>query len=779
MFKDYAYLYGRKKWNFDYTLPPLMTARKKIDWQKLLELKDKHYLGGNLLIEAIYLPGKQPVGILMGHDYSATAEKSPCPAGINRIKFYPFPQCGKYLAGNAGLLSIIDCKSGREKPLAWQKNKRRWYPDHQEESFKFNGGYIEERMAIFDDIIVAKIESSEASRKKGYSFKIRSVFNTEGAGEVFAYRGKYYYVAQVDLPKHRGAGGIYLAFYTNLAESKDSYTGNKKSIDYEITGKSSKQVYMIFTAHHELKEIHKKIKKAIDNPGKLFLQSYQDWDNYFKRVVPYFSCSDRDYVRQYYYTFYCAKQGLMDIPYEPFLYPFSTAKLYYNWQWVWNSVLVASTLLRWLNDPEACKLDGSIVASMQKSAFHGKDGLGIDDKCRAYFPFNKYQKPPLYKYGDTIHEMWNGHYWNAAVFFGVRNVFMRTGDKKWLKQQYEMMSAYEEGWRKTYSIDIEGLVKGGGLDDYDQSPRTQSVAENYAGEQGELAFIDFNSNLYVVRNIIAEIALIFGDKKKNREMLNEAEKTKNAINKYMWDEETGLYYDMYVNTHNLSKVKTPACFIPLYAGIVPGGRKKRLIGHMKNPGEFLVNYPFPTLSIDHPLFAPDHTVNNFFGRGDFIFPSSAWYPVRSLVKNGEYEFAGEIVRRVMKLFTGNGISSAETYNPLTGEPARRKKYEMASPVMGLLNDLICTDIIGFVMREDNKIEFNPYALNKNWDYLDWGPFLYKNNVKVSVKWRKKIGPNIKSGYTVEINGHKINYTEPNHFVVELKQNKEYNVNVIK
>ncbi|MDR0287580.1 MAG: hypothetical protein LBI03_07760 [Clostridiales bacterium] len=111
--------------------------------------------------------------------------------------------------------------------------------------------------------------------------------------------------------------------------------------------------------------------------------------------------------------------------------------------------------------------------------------------------------------------------------------------------------------------------------------------------------IDLNSFLYRECLAFSEIAhnkdmgedtLYFADK---------AKALKKAVNEYLWDENTGFYYDRNVKTEELLFYKSSAAFSPLWAGIASKEQARRIVyDHLLNPKEFWRPFPIPSYAAD-------------------------------------------------------------------------------------------------------------------------------------------------------------------------------------
>ena len=60
---------------------------------------------------------------------------------------------------------------------------------------------------------------------------------------------------------------------------------------------------------------------AVRNPESIFTSAENTWQDYFTKVVPHFSSSNRDIEKLYYYAAWVTRANFYDIPYEPFTRP--------------------------------------------------------------------------------------------------------------------------------------------------------------------------------------------------------------------------------------------------------------------------------------------------------------------------------------------------------------------------------------------------------------------------------------------------------------------------
>jgi len=114
------------------------------------------------------------------------------------------------------------------------------------------------------------------------------------------------------------------------------------------------------------------------------------------------------------------------------------------------------------------------------------------------------------------------------------------------------------------------------------------------------------------------------------------------INRWMWDEADGMYYDV-DDAGQLVKVKTAASFWPMLAQICSEGQAARLVENLKDPQQFWRTIPFPTLSADHPDY---HSKGNYW-------LGSVWAPtnymiIKGLQNYGYHEFAAQAAEKYLQ-----------------------------------------------------------------------------------------------------------------------------------
>lgn len=114
------------------------------------------------------------------------------------------------------------------------------------------------------------------------------------------------------------------------------------------------------------------------------------------------------------------------------------------------------------------------------------------------------------------------------------------------------------------------------------------------------------------------------------------------INRWMWDETDGMYYDV-DDAGAQVKVKTAASFWPMLAQICSEHQAARLVKNLKNPDLFWRTMPFPTLSADHP----EYDKRGHYWLGGVWAPTN-YMIIKGLQQYGYHEFAAEASEKYLE-----------------------------------------------------------------------------------------------------------------------------------
>ena len=208
--------------------------------------------------------------------------------------------------------------------------------------------------------------------------------------------------------------------------------------------------------------------------------------------------------------------------------------------------------------------------------------------------------------------------------------FRVTGDISRLEMVEPVLEKYVE-WLETGRKNPEaahGLYWSNSLGSgMDNTPRSGS------------GWVDMSAQMVIQYNDLAAMCNQLGHDDKAAKFHDRAKAIAAKINKWMWNDEDGLYYD--VDDHGKQvKWKTVACFWPLLAGITSKEQEARLIANLKDPETFWRMHPFPSLAADQEYYEP---TGGYWKGG--VWPPTNYAIIRGLTLGGYEDFAIEATKR--------------------------------------------------------------------------------------------------------------------------------------
>jgi glycogen debranching enzyme len=220
--------------------------------------------------------------------------------------------------------------------------------------------------------------------------------------------------------------------------------------------------------------------------------------------------------------------------------------------------------------------------------------------------------------------------------------FKITGDKSRFEAVLPVLEKYAE-WlekhRKKENTTHDLYWQTGLGSGMDNTPRSGS------------GWVDMSAQMVMMYNDMAKMCNELGLKEKENLFCTKAKEISEHINKFMWNEGDGLYYDV-DDEGNQIKWKTAACFWPMLAGIADLHQAVKLLANLKDPNSFWRKIPFPSLAADQKNYAPD---------GKYWL-GSVWAPTNVMILKGldKYSFGND------NAFNFNEFSSLATEEYLNG-----------------------------------------------------------------------------------------------------------------
>jgi hypothetical protein len=180
-----------------------------------------------------------------------------------------------------------------------------------------------------------------------------------------------------------------------------------------------------------------------------------------------------------------------------------------------------------------------------------------------------------------------------------------TEDRGFLQQAYPALCRYLEWDMKNRDWNGNGLL-GWLIEGQPLCRSGESGMDNSSRFDRGGPWDSVDMNAYAVNDMrcVAHIARTLGRGPEAVQWDGRAEALSNRVNRLLWDEESGFYYDRELDG-DLLPIKSNAGFLPLFAGIASAGQAARLVTHLSDPTQFWPHLPVPTIALDEPSYEPD------------------------------------------------------------------------------------------------------------------------------------------------------------------------------
>ncbi len=301
-----------------------------------------------------------------------------------------------------------------------------------------------------------------------------------------------------------------------------------------------------------------------------------------------------------------------------------------------------------------------------------------------------------YRTGSYLDETipYNGQLTTSAPWFSWENweIYRVSKDRAFLSDAYKSGEKLFGYWERNRETEHDGLFEWGGHAVLESVRDDQVAVWDQVGWPSNFEGPDLNSMLVVEARSLSNMAAALGRKGESREWNLKADSIAALINKYMWDDSTGFYYNVNKISHTFT-FKTPddlkrkeiIGFLPLWAGISNKEQAARLVKTMTDTGEFWRRYGVPSLAANDPYYNP---------KGYWNGP--VWVEWEYLLERGLLRYGyRDVAKRLVGKVTSNVIAQLkkdhyfwEFYDPDAQWAGYHRTYIWAGLVSRMLMDVM-------------------------------------------------------------------------------------------
>lgn len=266
------------------------------------------------------------------------------------------------------------------------------------------------------------------------------------------------------------------------------------------------------------------------------------------------------------------------------------------------------------------------------------------------------------------------------------------GTSSWLTlEELEKLIKYLNYWFSACDRD------GNGLSEWNSAPHSGADTQFERIGIWRSCFcegVDLNCYLYRECLAAAELCKNYGFERYVNFFYEKANNYKDKIQKFLWDNYDGFFYDRDIRTGRSIRIKSASAFIPLWAGIATEEQAYLLVEkHLKNEGEFWTSFPIPSYARLQPSYSqlyipasgtdPAYTLRkghcNWCGG---MWPHWEYFIVHGLENYGYHREALYIANKFFEVSINNP-SLYEWYNAETGEGQGQHPFCAGASILGI------------------------------------------------------------------------------------------------
>lgn len=207
----------------------------------------------------------------------------------------------------------------------------------------------------------------------------------------------------------------------------------------------------------------------------------------------------------------------------------------------------------------------------------------------------------------------NGKKTTSAPWLNYENleIFNITGDRLFLRDAYGSGKKFYQYYISTRDSNNNGLCEWGAHAELESVRDARVAVWDKVGWASNFEGPDVNSMLVKEARSLEKMAKLLGNDAESKQWKEDADQRTKLINKTLWDEETGFYYNVNIknqsfgfHTDNDLKIKEIIGFLPLWAGITDSVKTRILVNKMRDTSEFWRPFGIPSLSARNDYYCP-------------------------------------------------------------------------------------------------------------------------------------------------------------------------------
>ena len=285
--------------------------------------------------------------------------------------------------------------------------------------------------------------------------------------------------------------------------------------------------------------------------------------------------------------------------------------------------------------------------------------------------------------------------------WGMERVFRRNGDKELLRAGLAPLESFHEWYWRERDITNVGLIGVGAYSGVTQEARYETYDREvdldglkmipHPGRPpgpdnglwyGDIAIPANTAYLLLSELSLMRMATAMGDVAMAARRRARYEKGAAAMRQFMWDETSGCFLAVNVETMATLSAATVGSFMPLLARVPTPIQALRMASALSGPA-WATPLPIPTVARDNPQFSSGE-----FWRGD-VWPAPNYQVASGLAAYGHHQAAAHIADATVANALKVGIS--ERYDSLSGAPLGVAGLGMSSSMLTMMLDGLTSD----------------------------------------------------------------------------------------